>query len=96
MLYLFAAISGFAHGGFFTVMSPTVAELFGTGSHGLLFGIVLFCGTIGGAIGPFMAGRSFDATGSYQIIFFVLTGLALAGLMLMFALHCPQKTEVAQ
>ena len=31
-LFLFAAIYGFAHGGLFTVMSPTVAELFGTGN----------------------------------------------------------------
>ena len=45
MLFVFAVIYGFAHGGLFTVMSPTVAELFGTGSHGLLFGIVLFSGT---------------------------------------------------
>ena len=49
MLFLFAVIYGFAHGGFFTVISPTIAEFFGTGSHGLLFGIVLASGTIGGA-----------------------------------------------
>ncbi len=82
-LFLFAAIYGFAHGGFFTVVSPTVAELFGTGSHGVLFGIVLFSGTIGGAVGPFLAGRTFDITGSYQIFFLVLTGLALVGFLLI-------------
>ena len=83
MLFLFAAIYGFAHGGFFTVVSPTVAELFGTCSHGVLFGIVIFSGTLGGFIGPLMAGRVFDVTGSYQIAFLVLTGVVGLGLALM-------------
>ena len=46
MLFLFAVIYGLAHGSFFTAVSPTLAEFFGTGSHGLLFGIVLFSGTL--------------------------------------------------
>ena len=83
MLLLFAAIYGFAHGGFFTVMSPTIAELFGTGSHGAIFGIVLFSGMIGGAIGPLLTGRVFDVTGSYQTAFVVLTGVAISGLILI-------------
>ncbi len=91
MLFLFATVYGFSHGGFFTVMSPTVAELFGTGSHGLLFGLILFSGTIGGAVGPVLAGRMFDVTGSYQGVFWVLTGLALTGLILILMLGPLQK-----
>ena len=87
MLFLFAAIYGFAHGGFFTVVSPMVAELFGTDSHGLLFGIVLFSGTLGGAVGPLMAGRTFDLTGSYQMVFLVLSALTLIGFVLMILLR---------
>lgn len=93
MLFLFAAIYGSAHGGFFTVVSPTVAELFGTGSHGVLFGIVLFSGTIGGAIGPLLAGRMFDMTGSYQLLFLVLTGLALVGFGLVTLLRHPRGVD---
>ncbi len=87
MLFVFAAIYGFAHGGFFTVVSPMVAELFGTDSHGLLFGIVLFSGTLGGAVGPLMAGRTFDLTGSYQMVFLVLSALTLIGFVLMILLR---------
>ncbi len=87
MLFLFAAIYGFTHGGFFTVVSPMVAEFFGIGSHGALFGIVLFSGTIGGSIGPLLAGRTFDITGSYQIVFLVLAGAALIGLVLITLLR---------
>lgn len=62
MLFLFAAIYGVAHGGLLTVVSPMVAELFDTGSHGVLFAAVLLIGMIGGAIGPLLAGHSFDVT----------------------------------
>ena len=89
MLFLFATVYGFAHGGLFTVMSPMVAELFGTGSHGLLFGIVLFSGTLGGALGPLMAGRLFDITGSYRLVFLILTVLAVIGFILITTLRLP-------
>jgi MFS family permease len=91
MLFLFATVYGFAHGGLFTVMSPTVAELFGTGSHGLLFGIVLFSGTLGGAIGPLMAGHIFDLTGSYRLVFLILTAMAVVGFILITTLRAPAK-----
>lgn len=82
MLYLFALIYGLAHGGFFTVISPIVAELFGIASHGVLFGIVVFSGTVGGSIGPFVAGHIFDMAGSYQLVFLILVGVGVASLLL--------------
>jgi MFS family permease len=87
MLFLFAVIYGFAHGGFFTVMSPTIAEFFGTGSHGLLYGIVLASGTIGGAAGPLMAGYTFDVTGNYRVAFLILILLAVIGFVLITLLQ---------
>jgi MFS family permease len=89
---LFAAVAvyGFAHGGFFTVVSPTVAEYFGLQAHGAIFGIVLFSGTIGGAAGPILAGRVFDLTGSYAPAFTALAVLASLGLALV--LRLPSST----
>jgi MFS family permease len=87
MLFLFALIYGFAHGGLFTVVSPTVAEFFGTRSHGVLFGIVLCSGNIGAAVGPVLVGRIFDVTGSYRIGFLVLTGAAVLGFLLITLLR---------
>jgi len=83
MLFAFAVIYGFAHGGFYTVLSPTVAELFGLRAHGAIFGIVYFWGTLGGALGPVVAGRIFDVYQSYRLDFWLLTGLALLGTVLM-------------
>ena len=82
MLYIFAMVYGVAHGGFFTVISPIVADLFGIGSHGVLFGIVAFSLTFGGAIGPVMAGHIFDIARSYQLVFLILAGVGIAGLFL--------------
>jgi len=83
MLFAFAVVYGFAHGGFYTVLSPTVAELFGLRAHGAIFGIVYFWGTLGGAVGPVVAGRVFDVRQSYDVAFWLLVGLALVGLLLM-------------
>jgi MFS family permease len=96
MLYLFAVLYGLAHGGFFTVMSPMIAEFFGTGSHGLLFGVVLGCGTIGGSLGPLLAGRAFDVTGSYRMIFIVLAALGVMGFILIALLRPQQSGERAK
>jgi len=89
MLFVFVAIYGIAHGGFFTVTAPAVAELFGTRAHGALFGTVQFFGSLGGAIGPLAAGFIFDTTGSYRIAFAALAALATIGLILVGRLAPP-------
>ena len=86
MFYVFAALYGFAHGGFFALGSPLVAGLFGTRSHGLIFGIVIFSSTLGGAIGPILAGHIFDVTTSYQPVFYILAALSIIGLILTASL----------
>ena len=86
MLYLFALVYGFAHGGFYTLVSPLTARLFGLKAHGVIFGIVYFAGTLGGAIGPVLAGHIFDITQSYQLVFWILAGLSSFGLLLTLLL----------
>ena len=96
MLFFFAAVYGVAHGGLFTVVSPTMAELFGTGSHGVLYGLVLFSGSLGGAVGPLLAGRIFDVTGSYRPVFFVLIGMAVLGFLLVTLLLRPRSAGAGE
>jgi MFS family permease len=84
MLYIFAVIYGFAHGAFFAIISPLVAELFGIKSHGTNLGIVFFVGMSGGAVGPIITGRIFDITHSYQISFMIMLGVGI----LSFILAC--------
>jgi MFS family permease len=87
MLYLFGIIYGLAHGGFFTAISPLVAEWFGIHSHGTLLGIVVCFGTAGGAVGPLLAGHLFDLSGSYQSTFRILTAMALVSWGLLLSLR---------
>jgi MFS family permease len=82
MLYLFALIYGFAHGGFFAIVSPLMAELFGMTSHGTNLGMLFFLGLMGGTVGPIVTGRIFDVTHSYELAFFILSVAAAGGLVL--------------
>ena len=81
MLYLFAAIFGFGYGGVAALQSPVAAELFGLRSHGVILGITFFSLCIGGVIGPVLAGRIFDITGSYQLAFLVCIAIGVTGLV---------------
>jgi len=92
MFYLFAVVISFAVGGCTTTESPIVAELFGLSSHGLILGIVSCGFTIGAAIGPFLTGYIFDATGSYQVAFLVCAAIGVVGLILT-AFLTPIKGE---
>ena len=87
MLYLFAGVHGFAHGGFFALIAPILADYFGTRDQGAILGVVIFISNLGSAIGPVLAGYIFDMTGSYQVIFMVLTGMSLTGLCAAYGLR---------
>ncbi len=82
MLYLFAIIYGFAHGGLFAIMSPLVAEFFGTKSHGTILGMTLFLSQTGGALGPVVTARIFDLSHSYQLAFIILLAVSIGALIM--------------
>jgi MFS family permease len=89
ILFVVMAFYGAAHGGLFTVVSPTVAEYFGNRAHGALFGAILLAGTIGGALGPIMLGFVFDSFGSYRLGF---TGLVVfSTIALGLAISLPRR-----
>jgi MFS family permease len=92
MLFLFAMVYGFAHGGFYALVAPLIADLFGTRSHGVILGIVLCVGTIGGSLGPVTAGYIFDITSSYGMVFGILTGMGIAGLIASITLKPTTNT----
>ena len=85
-LFAFALVYGIGHGGFFAIASPSVAEYFGTRSHGVIFGIVMFTGSIGGTLGPWLTGWLYDSTGTYDIAFLLVTGFSVFGFLMAFGL----------
>ena len=82
MLYLFAAIFGFAYGGLFAIEPPLTAELFGLRSHGVLLGVMEFFMATGTAVGPVLVGWLFDITESYNPGFIICGILAIVGFIL--------------
>jgi MFS family permease len=93
--YLFASVYGIAHGGFFTAISPIVAEFFGIRAHGVLFGIVAFSGTVGGAMGPVLAGYIFDVMAEYSLALWICTLMSALGLVLIGLLKPIQEKATA-
>ena len=92
MFYLFAIAFGFAYGGWATLISLIPAELFGLGSLGVILGAVHFSVATGEALGPTLAGRIFDITGSYQPAFIICAALSMIAIVL--ALFLRPITEV--
>ncbi|MFW6056124.1 MAG: MFS transporter [Chloroflexota bacterium] len=93
-LYVFAVFYGLSHGGFFTLIAPVIAQLFGTISHGALFGVIMAANGVGGALGPVLTGRAFDVFGSYRAPFMALIGMGLMALLLVASLtRTPYQIE---
>jgi MFS family permease len=82
MLFLIAGVFGFGFGGCAVSQSPLIAELFGLGSHGMIFGVFTVSVMSGSAIGPLLTGYIFDMTKSYQLAFIVCAVISLSGIIL--------------
>ena len=87
LLFVFTFFYGIPHGGFFVIASPSIAEYFGTRSHGSILGLVFFVGTVGAVGGPIITGWTYDVTQSYDVSILLLIGLAAVGLLLTLFLR---------
>ena len=96
MLYLFAIIFGFGYGGLATLGAPLMAGLFGLRAHGAILGIATLGFSVGGAIGPILAGRIFDITTSYNLAFLTCGGVGIIGLILTLLLRPAQRQDLME
>ena len=87
--YGLAALFGLGFGAFVSSMSPLAAQLFGLRHHGVIFGVATFGATIGGGLGPLMAGAIFDATGTYASAFVTTGVLCIFGFLAVLFLKSP-------
>ncbi len=86
-LLVFSAVMGFT---FLSTVPPTaglVAKFFGPGNMALLFGVVMLSHQVGGFLGAYLGGRIFDATGSYDWVWYIDIVLAIGAALL----HWPIK-----
>ena len=82
---LFGAAMGVVWLGTVPLTSATVAHLLGARYLTTMFGVVFFSHQIGAAIGGWLPGRVFDATGSYLPIWLLAIALSVAA----FFIHLP-------
>jgi MFS family permease len=85
--YVFAVLFSIPYGGEIPQIPLYIGKYFGTKSMATLVGLNVFVITIGGAIGPWLAGTIFDSTDSYRPAFIVGTAAALISLGLLIVLR---------
>jgi len=82
ILYLFAVIYGFSFG-FGILLSPITAEFFGLKALGTIMGAISMSNSIGGAIGPTVAGHIFDTSGTYFLAFLLCGIFSIIGAIII-------------
>jgi MFS family permease len=88
-VYLFAAGIGFLWLGTVPLTSGLVAQIFGVRFACTLFGIVFLAYQLGGFVGMWLGGHSFDATGSYDPMW--VGGMALGVIAAILALPIDER-----
>jgi MFS family permease len=86
LAFAYAVMNGVALGGTFTLEVIIWADYFGRRSLGTIQGFTLPFVYVGTAVGPLVAGLSYDLVGSYQVVFITfIVGYFLAAAMLVAA-----------
>jgi len=78
--------------GAFVLRGAIVREYFGMASFGKIFGIVMGIAAVGGAMGPFLAGLTYDTFGSYHPIWLAFAGISIVPVILMLTMK-PYKVS---
>ena len=82
VMLLFAAVIGLT---FLSTVPPTVglvAKMFGTAHMGTLFGLVMLGHQLGGFLGAYMGGKSFEWTGAYDWMWYADIVLAIGAALI--------------
>ncbi len=80
LLVPFLVLLGIGYGGTNAILPALGREYFGRTNFGSIYGLMEGIGTIGAVIGPTLAGWAYDSLGSYQIVWFLLAGLAVVAI----------------
>ena len=78
LLWFMVAVQGFLGYGLTSVVGAIPAEIFAGRHYGGIFGTLMGIGIAGGALGPWVTGALYDASGSYALAFSLAIGASLA------------------
>ena len=96
MIYLFTVFFGFSYGGWTPLLALMAGEFFGLRSLGLIIGVMVFAVTIGGAVGPLLAGYIYDVSGSYRTAFIGGAIIIMIGFFATLFMKAPIKAITAE
>jgi len=96
VMLLFAAVMGLT---FLSTVPPTaglVARFFGPAHMATLFGLVMVTHQIGGFLGAWLGGKAFEATGSYDWMWYADIVLAVGAVLLHLPIREPRPAPRVQ
>ena len=76
--------------------SGIVAQIFGPRYMAMLFGFVFFSHQVGAFIGVWLGGKLYDATGSYDVVWWLAVGLAVFASLVHFPIDERRVPRLAQ
>jgi MFS family permease len=91
-----AAVVGFSYGACLSLFPATAADYWGTKNMGLNYGILFTAWGVGGVVGPTLAGRIADATGSYAGAYNIAGSLVSCAFVLAMLSYIQVSVNVQQ
>ncbi|MEE2823104.1 MAG: MFS transporter [Acidobacteriota bacterium] len=86
-ILIFASVMGFLWLGTVPLTSGLIGQIFGVQYLSTLFGIVFFSHQVGAFVGVWVGGYVFDATGSYDVVWWISVGLGLIAALLHWPIN---------
>ncbi len=83
-VWLYAVMIGLGLGSWLPTMSMLTSGYFGLANYGAIFGAITIPYAVGSAVGPLVAGRLYDSSGSYTgvfVVFLVLFAVAIVSIL---------------
>ncbi len=95
LFYLLLVVIYYCYGTLLSVFASTCADFYGTRNMGVNYGLLFSAWGVAGIVGPVIAGRVFDATGTYEVAFYVAAALSVVALAALMLSKPPQAPAAA-
>ena len=89
LAWLYAITMGLGIGSWLPTMSMLVSGYFGLKHYGSIFGAVTIPYSVGSAVGPLVAGRMYDSSGSYDQVFVLFLSLFMVSIVTILVSRRP-------
>jgi len=96
IIWICSPLWGLCMGAFGTLINMIIQDYFGLRSFGSIMGVAGYGTAISFAVGPILAGLSYDNLGSYQPMFFGIFFVTVMGIFVLQAMGTPEKDFMIQ